>query len=125
MSRFVRSRSIVRSAKKLETAPADRCGADNGRHCEVVTQTMGRHCEVVKFTTFCYSERDGGGRPQKLSLFAVTKCCKLGAVGLCNFLIFWRNVQTVNLVLVVITTTALEHVYNGTQDHKFRRFIAA
>ena len=37
-----------------------------GRHCEAVAQTMGRHCEDVKFTTFYYSERDGGGRPQKL-----------------------------------------------------------
>ena len=31
-----------------------------------VAQTTGRHCESVKFTTFCYNEGDGGGRPQQL-----------------------------------------------------------
>ena len=30
-----------------------------------LAQTMGRHCEAVKFT-FCYGERDGGGRPREL-----------------------------------------------------------
>ena len=37
-----------------------------GRHYKAVAQTMGRHCEAVKFTTFCYSERDGSRRPQNL-----------------------------------------------------------
>ena len=41
---------------------------------------------IVKLSNFCYSEREGGGRPQKtVALFTVTKYCMLGAVGHCNF----------------------------------------
>ena len=51
--------------------------------------TMGLQCGAVKFTTFCYSERDGGGRPQKLCHCSlqpnVVKLCPHEQVFLVNF----------------------------------------
>ena len=55
--RIIQHYSIWRfPPKKFGTALAD---------CFLGRQ-MGRHCEAVKLT-FCHSERDGGGRPQKRS----------------------------------------------------------